>query len=55
MTNQELCFLLETILELIKSGNADRAAKTIEHGIKRIDKSYLADETDDSSDSKDRS
>lgn len=44
MSNQELCFLLETILELIKSGNADRAAKTIEHGIKRLDKTYLSDD-----------
>ena len=41
MSNQELCLLLETILELIKSGNADRAAKTIERGIRRIDKTYL--------------
>ena len=41
MSNQELCLLLETILELIRSGNADRAAKAIENGIKRIDKTCL--------------
>ena len=46
MSNLEFCMLLESVLELIRSGNADRAAKVIEHGIKRIDKSYLSEEED---------
>lgn len=40
MTNQELCLLLESILALIETGNADKAAETIKNGIKRIDKNY---------------
>ena len=40
MTDQELCFLLESILALIETGNADKAAETIKNGIKRIDKNY---------------
>lgn len=38
MSNQELCLLLDTILALIETGNADKAAETIRNGIKRIDK-----------------
>lgn len=40
MTDQELCILLESILALIETGNADKAAETIKNGIKRIDKNY---------------
>lgn len=40
MSNQELCLLLESILALIETGNAEKAAETIKNGIKRIDKSY---------------
>ena len=40
MSNQELCLLLETILALIETGNADKAAETIKNGIRRIDKNY---------------
>ncbi len=40
MTDQELCLLLESILALIETGNADKAAETIKNGIKRIDKNY---------------
>jgi len=49
MSNQELCLLLETILALIETGNADRAAETIKNGIRRIDKNY----NDESNDNKD--
>ncbi len=38
MSNQELCLLLDTILALIESGNAEKAAEIIRNGIKRIDK-----------------
>lgn len=40
MSNQELCLLLESILALIETGNAEKAAETIKNGIRRIDKHY---------------
>lgn len=38
MSNQELCLLLDSILALIETGNAEKAAELIRNGIKRIDK-----------------
>lgn len=38
MSDQKLCLILESILALIETGNADKAAELIRNGIKRIDK-----------------
>lgn len=38
MNNQELCILLDSILALLETDNADKAKEVIENAIKRIDK-----------------
>ena len=38
MNNQELCILLDSILALLETDNADKAKEVIENSIKRIDK-----------------
>ncbi len=38
MQNQELCILLDSILALLETGNADKAKEIIQNAIKRIDR-----------------
>lgn len=38
MNNQELCILLDSILALLETDNADKAKEVINNAIKRIDK-----------------
>lgn len=38
MQNQELCILLDSILALLETNNADKAKEVIQNAIKRIDK-----------------
>ncbi len=52
MSKQELCLLLDTILALIESGNADKAAETIRNGIKRIDKGMTGTSSSEKNDKK---
>lgn len=36
--NQELCILLDSLLALLETNNADKAKEVIQNAIKRIDK-----------------
>lgn len=38
MNNQELCILLDSILALLETDNAEKAKEVIKNSIKRIDK-----------------
>lgn len=38
MNSQELCILLDSILALLETDNADKAKEVINNAIKRIDK-----------------
>ena len=38
MQNQELCILLDSILALLETGNADKAKEIIQNAINRIDR-----------------
>ena len=38
MNNQELCILLDSLLALLETENAEKAKEVIKNAIKRIDK-----------------
>lgn len=38
MQNQELCILLDSLLALLETDNAEKAKEIIQNAIKRIDK-----------------
>lgn len=38
MNNQELCILLDSILALLETDNAEKAKEVIKNSMKRIDK-----------------
>ena len=47
MQNQELCILLDSLLALLETDNADKAKEVIQNAIKRIDKGYTSSTRND--------
>ena len=42
MNNQELCILLDSLLALLDTDNAEKAKEVIRNSIKRIDRGYTS-------------
>lgn len=47
MNNQELCILLDSILALLETDNAEKAKEVIKNSIKRIDKGMTSSSKED--------
>ena len=48
MNNQELCFLLDSILALLETDNTEKAKEVIKNGIRRIDRGMTSSSTKES-------
>lgn len=47
MQNQELCILLDSLLALLETNNAEKAKEVIKNAIKRIDKGTTSSSRDE--------